>query len=147
MLFTTTCWGAAIAGFGFARTLWLALVLLAVAGALDTTSVIFRGSVVQAATPDRLRGRVTAVDYVVGAGVPKLGNFESGVVASFTSPGFSAVSGGLITIAGALLIRLALPAMARYQAGSGPDPDNASETSLDTGRPAAEPDPAASPAP
>jgi MFS family permease len=147
MLFTTTCWGAAIAGFGFARTLWLALVLLAVAGALDTTSVIFRGSVVQAATPDRLRGRVTAVDYVVGAGVPKLGNFESGVVASFTSPGFSAVSGGLVTIAGALLIRLALPAMARYQARSGPDPENAPDTSLATAQPATGPDPAISPAP
>ncbi|HEX3925489.1 MAG TPA: MFS transporter [Streptosporangiaceae bacterium] len=147
MLFTTTCWGAAIAGFGFARTLWLALALLVVAGALDTTSVIFRGSVVQAATPDRLRGRVTAVDYVVGAGVPKLGNFESGAVASFTSPGFSAVSGGLVTVAGALLIRLALPAMARYQTGSGPDPENASDTSLDPGQPATGPDPAVSPAP
>jgi MFS family permease len=146
MLVTTTCWGAAIAGFGFARTLWLALALILVAGALDTTSVIFRGSVVQAATPDRLRGRVTAVDYVVGAGVPKLGNFESGVVATFTSPGFSAVSGGLATIAGALLIRLAVPAMARYQTPARADPDTASDTSPDTAPPLSGPAPAASPA-
>jgi hypothetical protein len=109
--------------------------------------VIFRGSVVQAATPDRLRGRVTAVDYVVGAGVPKLGNFESGVVATFTSPGFSAVSGGLATIAGALLIRLALPAMARYQTPARADPDTASDTSPDTAPPPSGPAPAASPAP
>jgi len=71
--------------------------------------VIFRGSVVQAATPDRFRGRVMAVDYVVGAGVPRLGNFEAGAVASLTSPAISAISGGLGTIAGALLIRLAFP--------------------------------------
>jgi MFS family permease len=147
MLVTATCWGGAIAGFGFARTLWLALALLVVAGALDTTGVIFRGSVVQAATPDRLRGRVTAVDYVVGAGVPRLGNFESGVVASLTSPGFSAVSGGLATIAGVLLIRLALPAMARYQTPSDPASDTAPDPGPDPGPPASGPAPAASPAP
>jgi MFS family permease len=114
MLFTVALWGAAITGFGFARTLWLALLLLVIGGAADTTSVIFRGSVVQVATPDRFRGRVMAVDYVVGAGVPRLGNFEAGAVASLTSPAISAISGGLGTIAGGLLIRLAFPALARY---------------------------------
>jgi MFS family permease len=116
MMLTVAVFGAAIAGFGFATTLWLALALLVVAGASDTTSVIFRGAVVQAATPDQLRGRVTAVDYVVGVGVPRLGNFESGAVASLTSPGISAVSGGLATIVGALLIRLAFPALVHYGA-------------------------------
>jgi MFS family permease len=124
MMFTVAVFGAAIAGFGFATTLWLALALLVVAGASDTTSVIFRGAVVQAATPDQLRGRVTAVDYVVGVGVPRLGNFESGAVASLTSPGISAVSGGLATIVGALIIRLAFPALAHYgaQPESAPTP-------------------------
>ncbi len=120
MLFTVALWGAAIAGFGFARVLWLALLMLVLAGAADTTSVIFRGSVVQAVTPDRLRGRVMAVDYVIGAGVPRLGNFEAGAVASLTSPAVSAVSGGLATVAGALLIRLAFPAVARYPGRAGP---------------------------
>jgi MFS family permease len=122
MLVTVAVWGAAIAGFGFARTLWLALLLLVLAGAADTTSVIFRGSVVQVATPDRFRGRVTAVDYVVGAGVPRLGNFEAGAVASLTSPAVSAISGGLGTIAGALLIRLAFPAVARHEPRAKPAP-------------------------
>jgi MFS family permease len=120
MLFTVAIWGAAIAGFGFARTLWLALLLLVLAGASDTTSVIFRGSIVQATTPDRFRGRVMAVDYVVGVGVPRLGNFEAGAVASLTSPAISAVSGGVATVAGALLIRLAFPAVARYRAPGEP---------------------------
>jgi MFS family permease len=116
MLCTVSVWGAAIACFGVARVLWLALLLLAAAGAADTTSVILRGSIAQAITPDRLRGRVMAVDYVVGNGVPRLGNFEAGAVGSLTSPTVSAVSGGLAAVAGALLIRLALPAIARYRA-------------------------------
>jgi hypothetical protein len=120
MLFTVAVWGAAIAGFGFARVLWLALLMLVLAGAADTTTVIFRGSIVQLATPDSFRGRVTAVDYVVGAGVPRLGNFEAGAVASLTSPAVSAVSGGLAAMLGALLIRLAFPAVARC--GTRPDP-------------------------
>lgn len=120
MLVTVAIWGAAIAGFGFARVLWLALLLLVLAGAADTTTVIFRGSVVQTSTPDRFRGRVMAADYVVGAGVPRLGNFEAGAVASLTSPAVSAVSGGLAAVAGAILIRLAFPAVARYGARAGP---------------------------
>ncbi len=71
MLVTVVIWGAAITGFGFARLFWLALLLLVLAGAADTTTVIFRGSIVQHVTPDRLRGRITAVDYVVGAGIPR----------------------------------------------------------------------------
>jgi predicted MFS family arabinose efflux permease len=122
MLFTVAVWGAAIAGFGLARVLWLALLMLVLAGAADTTTVIFRGSVVQTTTPDRLRGRVTAVDYVVGAGLPRLGNFEAGAVASLTSPAFSAVSGGLATILGVALIRLAFPAVARRDTPVDPAP-------------------------
>jgi predicted MFS family arabinose efflux permease len=122
MLFTVAVWGAAIAGFGLARVLWLALLMLVLAGAADTTTVIFRGSIVQTTTPDRLRGRVTAVDYVVGAGLPRLGNFEAGAVAALTSPAFSAVSGGLATIVGTALIRLAFPAVARHDTPAEPAP-------------------------
>jgi len=121
MLFTVAVWGAAIAGFGLARVLWLALLMLVLAGAADTTTVIFRGSVVQTTTPDRFRGRVTAVDYVVGAGVPRLGNFEAGAVASLTSPVVSAVSGGLASMLGALVIRLAFPAVAQMSSPASSD--------------------------
>ncbi|MDN3356259.1 MFS transporter [Actinomadura sp. DC4] len=114
LLGAVTVWGAAIAGFGLADALWAALSLLVVAGAADTASVIFRATIVQVATPDRLRGRVTGVDFVVGAGVPQLGNFRAGAVASLTSPAASAVGGGVATFLGACLIRLAVPALARY---------------------------------
>ncbi len=110
MLCSVAVWGAAFAGFAVARSLWLTLSLLAVAGAADTFTVVFRGAIVAAATPDHLRGRVMAADYVVGAGGGQLGNLEAGTLGSLTSPAISAVTGGLVTIAGAIVIALAMPA-------------------------------------
>ncbi|HTX81155.1 MAG TPA: MFS transporter [Streptosporangiaceae bacterium] len=116
MLYAVAIWGAAFAGFAVARALWLTLVLLAIAGAADTFTVVFRGTIVQLTTPDQLRGRVTAADYVVGAGGSQLGNIEAGALGSLTSPTISALSGGLVTIAGAAIIGLALPAFLRHHA-------------------------------
>src|SRR5260370_23786143 len=66
MLCAVAIWGAAFAGFAVISTLWLTLVMLAIAGAADTFTVVFRGTIVQQTTPDEFRGRVTAADYVVG---------------------------------------------------------------------------------
>jgi MFS family permease len=115
MLIAVAIWGAAFAGFAVARSLWLTLGLLAVAGAADTFTVVFRGTIVQAVTPEQLRGRVTAADYVVGVGGGQAGNIEAGALGSLTSPTVSALSGGLVTVAGAVVIALALPAFARYR--------------------------------
>ncbi|HEY6480797.1 MAG TPA: MFS transporter, partial [Streptosporangiaceae bacterium] len=76
MLCAVAIWGAAFAGFAVVSSLWLTLSLLAVAGAADMFTVVFRGTIVQQATTDELRGRVTAADYVVGAGGGQLGNVE-----------------------------------------------------------------------
>ena len=114
MLAAVAVWGAAFAGFAVAPALWLALALLAAAGAADTFTVVFRGAIVATVTPGPLRGRVLAADYVVGAGGPQLGNVEAGALASLTSPAVSALAGGLITVAGALVIGLALPAFTRH---------------------------------
>jgi MFS family permease len=115
MLITVSVWGAGMAGFGAADSLWLALAGLAVAGAADTTTVVLRATIVQTSIPDDLRGRISAAEYVVGVGGPKLGNLEAGVVGSLASPAISAVSGGLAAIAGAVVIGLAMPAFARYR--------------------------------
>ena len=115
MLVTVAVWGAAFAGFAVVPGLWLTLGLLAVAGAADAFTVVFRGAIVAAVTPDRLRGRVMAADYVVGAGGGQLGNLEAGAVAAVTSPAISALAGGLATVAAALAIALALPAFTRYR--------------------------------
>lgn len=116
ILVASSIWGLSLAGFGLASSLWLALALLAVAGAADVVSVIFRTTVVQVATPDIYRGRVSAAEYIVGTGVPQLGNFRAGAIGSLTSPAISAVSGGLAVVAGAALIGLALPGFRRYEA-------------------------------
>jgi hypothetical protein len=111
-------WGVAIACFGLTRSLPLALVMLAVAGAADTLTVTFRASIVQALTPDEFRGRVSSVEYIVGTGGAPLGNVESGTVASLTSPVFSAVSGGVGCVAIAAAIALLFPALTRYRASA-----------------------------
>jgi MFS family permease len=95
-------WGAAIAAFGLVRTLWIALVLLAIAGASDNVSAVFRSTILQAATPDEYRGRLQGVFTVVVAGGPRLGDVEAGTVAALGGETVSVVSGGLLCIAGAV---------------------------------------------
>ncbi|MDF6043572.1 MFS transporter [Streptomyces sp. JH14] len=88
-------WGLALAGFGLAGPLWLALGCLAVAGAADTVSVVTRSALVQLETPDAYRGRVSSVEHVIGVAGPELGNFRGGLLASATSAPFALVVGGL----------------------------------------------------
>ena len=109
-------WGAAIAAFGLVTSLWLALGLLALAGAADVVSAVFRTTILQLAVPDRLRGRLSSIQIAVVAGGPRLGDFEAGAVASVTSPQFSVVSGGLACILGALFIARKVPEYDAYQA-------------------------------
>jgi MFS family permease len=120
MLVAGAAWGAGLAAFGWSGTFWLAFLSLAFAGAADVTSVVLRTALVQGLTPDNLRGRISGVEFAVGAGAPALGNFRAGAVASLTSPTISAVSGGLTAMAGAALIGLAIPALLTYR--SAPDP-------------------------
>ncbi|NGO75972.1 MFS transporter [Streptomyces sp. YC504] len=91
-------WGLALACFGLAGPLWLALACLAVAGAADTVSVITRGALIQLETPDSYRGRVSSVEHVIGVAGPELGNFRGGLLASATSASFSLVFGGLSAV-------------------------------------------------
>ena len=109
-------WGAAIAAFGFADSLWLALILLAAAGAADNVSAVLRGTILWTVTPDSLRGRLSGIEFAQVASTPALGNVEAGVVASLTNLRFSIVSGGLACIAGTFLVALAVPALSRYDA-------------------------------
>ncbi|MDQ1706698.1 MAG: hypothetical protein QOF18_3064 [Frankiaceae bacterium] len=116
VLISVTVWGASIALFGFTRTLWVALVLLALAGAADMVSAIFRNTILQVATPDALRGRLQGVFIVVVTGGPRLGDFEAGSVGSAIGTQFSVVSGGLACIAGVAILAAAYPSFAHYDA-------------------------------
>lgn len=92
-------WGVSITAFGFSRTLIISLVLLAIAGAADNVSAIFRMTILQAATPDEYRGRLQGVHTVVVAGGPRLGDVESGAVAALGGEAFSVISGGVACVA------------------------------------------------
>ncbi len=109
-------WGLAIVVFGLSDVLWLSLAMLAVAGAGDMVSGIFRHSILQTAVEDRLRGRLDGIGMAVWATGPSLGNVESGVVASLTTVPFSIVSGGVLTIVGVGLLRWFAPGFWRYDA-------------------------------
>ena len=109
-------WGAAIVGFGFATSLWLALLFLAAAGAADNVSAVLRGTILWTVTPDHIRGRVSGIEFAQVAATPALGNVEAGVLASLTSIRFSVVSGGFACVVGTFLVALAVPAFIRYDA-------------------------------
>jgi len=116
LLATIAVTAASFAAFGLARSLWLALALLAAAGAADAVNGVMRGTLIQVLTPDRLRGRVNGVGFVVGAGGPALGDVEAGSVAALTSPVVSTVTGGVVALVGVAAIAAALPGVWRHEA-------------------------------
>ncbi|MGH3471669.1 MAG: hypothetical protein ACRDPG_06455 [Nocardioidaceae bacterium] len=91
------------------------LACLVIAGTADVTAVVLRSTIVQVNTPDGLRGRVNAAEYVVGASMPQVGNFRAGIVGSLTTPATSALSGGLTAALGSGLLALAFPSLVRYR--------------------------------
>lgn len=110
-------WGGSIAAFGMASSLPLALVLLAIAGAADVVSAVFRNTILQTTVPDWLRGRLSAIHIAVVTGGPRLGDAEAGAVAALSSPRFSVVSGGLACVVGVAVLHRLRPEFDRYVAG------------------------------
>jgi len=103
--------GVATIVFAISHLLWLSLLALAVLGAADAVSVVIRISLVQLATPDEMRGRVGAVNYLFVNASNELGQFESGVTAALFGAIPSVVLGGVGTIAVALLWMKLFPAL------------------------------------
>jgi MFS family permease len=113
-------WGTAIAAFGMRHDhLWFAVAMLAAAGWADVISAIYRTTILQVSVPDRLRGRLSGIHFLVVTGGPRLGDLEAGLVAAWVTPGFSVVSGGLACVVGAGLVALAYPELRRYRAPDG----------------------------
>ncbi|MEU4822058.1 MFS transporter [Actinomadura sp. NPDC023710] len=114
-LVAATAWGLALAGFGLAGPLWLALSCLAAAGAADTVAVITRGALIQMETPDHFRGRVSSVEHVIGVAGPEIGNFRGGLLASVTSAPLALLAGGLAAAAAVVSVGLADPPLRRHR--------------------------------
>ncbi|MFL5755713.1 MAG: MFS transporter [Chloroflexota bacterium] len=112
-------WGLAIAAFGAATFSFpLALVLLAIAGAADVLSAVFRSTIVQLATPDELRGRVTSLHILVVTSGPRLGDIEAAAAAAVVGPQLAVISGGLLCVAGALVVARIFPQLGAHVAGA-----------------------------
>lgn len=116
ILAAVVVWGAAIVAFGATPVLPLALLFLAVAGAADVVSALYRGTILQLEAPEALRGRIQAVQWAVVTGGPRLGDLESAMVAAAAGPTTSVVSGGIACIAGVAAIAWLLPGFDRYRA-------------------------------
>jgi MFS family permease len=107
-------WGLAIAAFGFAQQLWIALLLLGLAGFGDQISAILRSVMLYRITPKQMLGRVSGIEFMQVAAAPSVGNLEAGALASLTSVRFSIVTGGVACLVGCLALAFAFPALLRY---------------------------------
>ncbi|WP_205697374.1 MFS transporter [Conexibacter sp. SYSU D00693] len=114
--YSVVVWGLAIAAAGLVGSIWLAAVLLALAGVADSVSAVCRQAINQAVTPDRLRGRMSSVFSLVVTSGPRMGDVEAGAAAALGGVRFSVVSGGVACAAGVAVVLALFPALWHYDA-------------------------------
>ncbi|WP_239088401.1 MFS transporter [Planosporangium mesophilum] len=107
-------WGLSVAAAGLAHSLWLAVLLLAVGGAADLVSSVYRQSILQVYAPDELRGRMQGVFTAVVVGGPRLGDLRSGLMAQGFGLTVTWAGGGLAAAVVAVALAVAFPALRRY---------------------------------
>jgi MFS family permease len=110
-------WGTTIGIFGVVPVLWIGLTLLALAGAADVVSAVFRQAVQQRAVPEHLQGRLSGTFFAVVAGGPRLGDAEAGVAAAVGGPQFAVWSGGLACVVGVAVLLWRVPQLWRDDGG------------------------------
>ncbi len=113
VVISVAAWGGAMAIFGLVRVAWVGLACLAFAGAMDVISTVLRNTILQMAITDEFRSRVSSIQMAVVTGGPRLGDLESGVVASLSTTEFSIVSGGIACIVGVIALARWRPAFWR----------------------------------
>lgn len=116
VLAAVVVWGLAVALFGLTNRLWLGLLMLAAAGGADMVSAVFRTSILQAAAPDEMRGRLGGVFIVVVAGGPRLGDARAGGGAALVGLQGAVVAGGLACVALVCAIAAVVPRFRAYDA-------------------------------
>lgn len=123
VVLAAAAWGAAIALFGISGDhLWLALLLLAIAGGADIVAAILRATIIQHEVPDAVRGRVWGINFLVLNGGPRLGDLTGGLMATAWGATVSVVAGGLAALVGTVLYALAAPELPRYTSEDSIDP-------------------------
>jgi MFS family permease len=116
VIIAAAVWALAIVFVGFSPTLPVAVFCLAMAGAADSVSGVFRGTIWNETIPGDLRGRLAGVEMISYLSGPLLGNARAGWVASISSNRISVISGGVICLIGVLLCIPLLPSFWRYRA-------------------------------
>jgi MFS family permease len=152
LVIAVIAWGIAVAASGLAHALWLALLFLAIAGAADLVSAVYRQTILQVYAPDEMRGRLQGVFTVVVAGGPRLGDLRAGATAAATSVTWAWVGGGIACVIAVVILAMAVPQLMQYRtdqvspAHAGAvelvgDADLSGPGSEDTSTPAGQPSP------
>jgi MFS family permease len=113
LLWVVAGFGVATIGFGLSRSFALSLGCLFLTGIFDNISVVIRLTLEQTITPDHLRGRVSAINYVFIGFSNEFGAFESGATAALFGPTLSVVGGGFATLMVVLMVRTVWPQLTR----------------------------------
>jgi MFS family permease len=113
LLLVVAGFGLATIGFGLSRSFALSLACLFLTGVFDNVSVVIRLTLEQTITPDHLRGRVSAINYVFIGFSNEFGAFESGATAALFGPTLSVVGGGIATLIVVGVVRAVWPQLAR----------------------------------
>lgn len=119
MVVAVAAWGVAIIGFGWADSLWLAVLFLAIGGGADLVSMVYRSAILQAAATDEMRGRIQGVFTVVVAGGPRLADILHGLGGAWLGTGGAVMLGGALVVLATGLAAVCLPAFWRYRAPTG----------------------------
>jgi MFS family permease len=109
-------WGLAMAAFGLSHSLWLAGLCLAVGGGADMVSMVLRGTMLQVAATDEMRGRMQGVYTVVVAGGPRVADLLHGTIGAAVGTTAATTGGGLLVVVALVTAVALLPAFWRYQA-------------------------------
>jgi MFS family permease len=109
-------WGVSIIGFGLSHSLWLAVFFLALGGAADFVSMVYRSAILQEAATDEMRGRLQGVFTVVVAGGPRIADLTHGWTAAGVGTAAAAAGGGVLTVLLTAAAVALLPAFWRYRA-------------------------------
>jgi hypothetical protein len=114
LLWAVAGFGLATIGFGYSRVFWLSFLMLFLCGVTDYISVVVRHTLVQLLTPDEMRGRVSAINSLFIGTSNEMGEFESGLVANYTSSVFAVVSGGVGTVLVVVAVAFLWPEIRKY---------------------------------
>ncbi len=105
--------GLCIIGFGLSETLWLSVAFMFLSGAFDGVSVVLRSTILQLATPDHMRGRVSSINSIFISSSNELGAFYAGSMARLLGLAHAVVLGGCVTLAVVAFTALKSPTMRR----------------------------------